>query len=177
MPQIEVTFDIDANGIVNVSAKDKSTGKEQKITITGSSGLTEAEIQKMVKDAEAHEAEDKARKVGIEARNKLDSAVYQAEKLMSENRDKLQETDRAEIERQIESAKKVLEDNKDSKDAEALNRAEQDLTKALYKVGEAMYRQAGGGAAQGAPDAEQAAGGPNKANDGVIDAEFTEESR
>jgi molecular chaperone DnaK len=87
MPQIEVTFDIDANGIVNVSAKDKGTSKEQKITISGSSGLTEAEIQKMVKDAEAHEAEDKARKETIEARNHLDSAVYQAEKLLTENRE------------------------------------------------------------------------------------------
>jgi molecular chaperone DnaK len=89
IPQIEVTFDIDANGIVNVSARDKSTSKEQKITISGSSGLTEAEIQRMVRDAESHEAEDKARKEAIEARNHLDSAVYQAEKLVADNRDKL----------------------------------------------------------------------------------------
>ena len=118
VPQIEVTFDIDANGIVNVHAKDKGTDKEQKITITASSGLTEADIQKMVKDAEAHEAEDKQRKEAIEARNQLDSLVFQMEKMLDENRDKIDEAARAEVERGIENAKKVLEANKDAgKDA------------------------------------------------------------
>ncbi|HNF97945.1 MAG TPA: Hsp70 family protein, partial [Pseudomonadota bacterium] len=184
IPQIEVTFDIDANGIVNVSARDKSTSKEQKITISGSSGLTEAEIQRMVRDAESHEAEDKARKDGIEARNHLDSAVYQAEKLVAENREKLPEADRAEIEREIESAKKVLEQNKDAKDAAgvaALKDGEEKLKKALYKIGEMMYRNAQGApgaagadpTAQGAPSSGGARGG--KKDDGVIDAEFTEE--
>ncbi|MCS6915371.1 MAG: molecular chaperone DnaK [Myxococcales bacterium] len=169
VPQIEVTFDIDANGIVNVHARDKSTGKEQKITITGSSGLSEAEIQRMIKDAEAHAAEDKARREAIEARNKLDSSIYQAEKLLNENRDKLSEVDRAALERQIESAKKTLEANRDSKDAEPLRRAEQELTRALYKIGEAMYRAAGAADATAGQSA-----GSQKRDDGVIDAEFTE---
>jgi molecular chaperone DnaK len=180
MPQIEVTFDIDANGIVNVSARDKGTGKEQRITISGSSGLTEAEIQKMVKDAEAHEAEDKSRREAIEARNHLDSAIYQAEKLITDNRDKIPEADRAAVEREIESAKKVLEANKEAKDGAALKAAEEQLKKSLFKIGEMMYRQAGGGAGpeQGAPAG--AAGGAQqggKKDEGVIDAEFTEESR
>ncbi len=187
MPQIEVTFDIDANGIVNVSARDKGTGKEQKIAITGSSGLTEAEIQKMVKDAEAHEAEDKSRREAIEARNHLDSAVYQAEKMVSDNREKIPEADRAEVEREIEAAKKVLEANREVKDdsgAKALKDAEERLKKSLFKIGEMMYRSAG---AQGAdPTAGAAPGGPGNAgagaaagkkDEGVIDAEFTEESR
>jgi molecular chaperone DnaK len=182
MPQIEVTFDIDANGIVNVSARDKGTGKEQKITISGSSGLTEAEIQKMVKDAEANEAEDKARKEAIESKNHLDGTIYQAEKLLADNRDKLPEAERGEIEREIESAKAVLERLKDSKDASAgkeLKDAEEKLKKSLYKIGETIYRNAG--AAGGAPGGEAApggaAGGGKKADDGVIDAEFTEESK
>jgi molecular chaperone DnaK len=183
MPQIEVTFDIDANGIVNVSAKDKGTSKEQKITISGSSGLTEAEIQKMVKDAEAHEAEDKARKETIEARNHLDSAVYQAEKLLTENREKLPEAERGEVEREIESAKKVLEKNREAKDAAAakeLKDTDEKLKKALYKIGEIMYRNVGGPGAEGQAAAGGAAGGPaggGKKDDGVIDAEFTEESK
>ncbi|MBP6741319.1 MAG: molecular chaperone DnaK [Deltaproteobacteria bacterium] len=182
MPQIEVTFDIDANGIVNVSARDKGTGKEQKITISGSSGLTEAEIQKMVKDAEANEADDKARKEAIESKNHLDGTIYQAEKLLADNRDKLPEAERGEIEREIESAKAVLERLKDSKDATAgkeLKDAEEKLKKSLYKIGETIYRNAG--AAGGAPGGEAApggaAGGGKKADDGVIDAEFTEESK
>lgn len=181
VPQIEVTFDIDANGIVNVSARDKGTGKEQKITITGSSGLSEAEIQKMVKDAEAHEADDKARRESIEARNHLDSAVYQAEKLVNDNRDKIPEAERAEVEREIEAAKKVLEANREAKDAgaaTALKNAEEQLKKSLFKIGELMYKSAG--AAGPAPGPQQgpagaAAGG--KKDEGVIDAEFTEESR
>ncbi len=187
IPQIEVTFDIDANGIVNVSARDKSTSKEQKITISGSSGLTEAEIQRMVRDAESHEAEDKARKDAIEARNHLDSAVYQAEKLVADNRDKLPEADRAEVEREIEAAKKVLEQHKESRDAAAataLKESEEKLKKALYKIGEMMYRSAQG--TQGAPGADAAQETPpsggggargGKKDDGVIDAEFTEEPK
>ena len=183
MPQIEVTFDIDANGIVNVSAKDKGTGKEQKIAITGSSGLTEAEIQRMVKDAEAHEADDKARRETIEARNHLDSAVYQAEKMIADNRDKIPEADRAQVEREIEAAKKVLEQNKDGGTAQPLKDAEENLKKALYKIGEAMYRGAGGApgagpeAGAGAAAGASAAGGKGGKDEGVIDAEFTEEPK
>jgi molecular chaperone DnaK len=184
MPQIEVTFDIDANGLVNVSAKDKGTGKEQKITITGSSGLTESEIQRMVKDAESNEADDKARREAVEARNHLDNAIYQAEKLITDNREKIQPADRAEVEREIEAAKKVLEANREAKDAgsaTALKDAEEKLKKSLYKIGEMMYRQAGG-APGGADPAGAAAGagpgaGTGKKDDGVIDAEFTEEGK
>src|SRR3954452_17575989 len=118
VPQVEVTFDIDANGIVNVHARDKGTGKEQKITITASSGLSETEIQKMVKDAEANETADKARKEAVEARNQLDSLVFQMDKMLAENRDKIDAAARADVERGIENAKKVLEANKDAgKDA------------------------------------------------------------
>jgi len=182
VPQIEVTFDIDANGIVNVSARDKSTGKEQKITISGSSGLTEAEIQRMVRDAESHEAEDKARKDAIEARNQLDSAVYQAEKLVADNRDKIPEADRATIEREIEAAKKTLEENKDAKDqaaVAALKQGEENLKKSLYKIGEMMYRNAQGSAQADASSHDSGGhqGGQQggKKDEGVIDAEFTEE--
>ena len=177
IPQIEVTFDIDANGIVNVSARDKSTGKEQKITISGSSGLTESEIQRMVRDAESHETEDKTRKDAIEARNNLDSAVYQAEKLLSENRDKIPEAERAAVEREIETAKKVLEQNKDGKDAAAataLKEADESLKKSLYKIGELMYRNAQGAAPGGEANSARSGGQDNKKDDGVIDAEFTE---
>src|SRR5437660_1244460 len=140
VPQIEVTFDIDANGIVNVHAKDKGTNKEQKITITASSGLSEADIQKMVKDAEAHEAEDKQRKEAIEARNQLDSLVFQMEKMVNENRDKIDEAARAEVERGIENAKKVLEANKDAgKDATAFKDSFNELQQASYKMAEQMY--------------------------------------
>ncbi|MFO0620487.1 MAG: molecular chaperone DnaK [Polyangia bacterium] len=182
IPQIEVTFDIDANGIVNVSARDKSTSKEQKITISGSSGLTESEIQRMVRDAESHEAEDKARKEAIEARNQLDSAVYQAEKLVADNRDKIPEADRAEVEREIEAAKKTLEQHRDAKDASgvaALKEGEEKLKKSLYKIGEMMYRNAQGAQGGAAPGEQQAPGGATggKKDDGVIDAEFTEESK
>ncbi|MBL9002808.1 MAG: molecular chaperone DnaK [Myxococcales bacterium] len=182
MPQIEVTFDIDANGIVNVSAKDKGTGKEQKITITGSSGLTESEIQRMVKDAESHEADDKSRREAVEARNHLDNAIYQAEKLLTDNRDKIPEAERAEVEREIEAAKKVLETHKEAKDAQsatALKDAEEKLKKSLFKIGEMMYRQAGGAPGEAGPAGAAAGGGgqSGKKDDGVIDAEFTEEGK
>ena len=176
IPQIEVTFDIDANGIVNVNARDKGTGKEQKITITASSGLSEAEIQKMVKEAEANSAADKSKAEAIEAKNHLDSAIYSAEKMMAENREKIPEADRLSVETAIVDAKKVLEDNKDARDAAALKTAGETLQKALYKVGEAMYRQAGStpsgeeGGAQ--PGADKDAGA---AQGNVVDAEFTEE--
>src|SRR5437868_9363065 len=114
IPQIEVTFDIDANGIVHVMAKDKGTGKEKSVRIEASSGLSEAEIQRMVKEAESNEADDKKRKEGVEARNHLDSLVFQMEKMVNENRDKIDEAARAEVERGIENAKKVLEANKDA---------------------------------------------------------------
>ncbi len=178
VPQIEVTFDIAANGIVNVPARDKGTGKEQKITITAGSGLTEAEIQKMVKDAEANEAADKTRKEAVEARNKLDSLVFSLDKTVAENREKLDPAALAEVESGLTEAKKVLEENKDAKDAAVFNGAFERLQKASYKMAEQMYKQAGAqeaasGAAPGggATDGGQATAQENK---DVIDAEFEE---
>jgi len=176
VPQIEVTFDIDANGIVNVHAKDKGTGKEQKITITASSGLSEAEIQKMVKDAEANEASDKQRKEAVEARNKLDSLVFTLDKTVADNREKLDPAALAEVETGLTEAKKVLEENKEAKEAAVFNTAFETLQKASYKMAEQMYKQAGTeGAPAGAPGTDGAAAATPQENKDVIDAEFEEQ--
>jgi len=177
VPQIEVTFDIDANGIVNVHARDKGTGKEQKITITASSGLSEAEIQKMVKDAEANEASDKQRKEAVEARNQLDSLAFQMDKMLAENRDKIDAAARAEVESGLEEAKKVLEANKEAKDAQVFKDAFEKLQKASYKMAEQMYKTAappsgGAEAGAGAPGASEAQ--TTQEQKDVIDAEFEE---
>ncbi len=165
MPQIEVTFDIDANGIANVSAKDLGTGKQQQITITGSSTLTEDEIKKMVRDAESHAEEDKRKKQEIEARNQLDSLIYTTEKTVNENRDKLPESDKKAVEDAVAEAKKVL----DSGDVDKLRDAIDRLTKASHKIAEAMYKQAGGGKGDAGPTAEKPKGEEN-----VVDTEFEE---
>jgi len=170
VPQIEVTFDIDANGIVNVSAKDLGTGKEQKITITSSSGLSKDEINKMVREAEAHSDEDKRKREEIEARNRADSLVYQTEKMLNENRSKLSDSDVKSVEAAIADCKKALEGG----DVTAINRAADALTQASHKVAEAMYRSgaqagaSGGGAANGS--------GPKagEKTDDVIDAEYVD---
>jgi len=185
VPQVEVTFDIDANGIVNVSAKDKATNKEQNITITASSGLTERDIERMVADAEKNEAEDKKRKDGIEAKNQLDSLIYNTQKLIDTSRDKIPEADRVAVEEALKEGKTVLEANKDNPDAEALKAALETVQKASHKMAEAMYKAAGGsGPGPGAPGAgggdsgvedEGAAGGGAKKDEGVIDAEFEEQ--
>ena len=140
MPQIEVTFDIDANGILHVTAKDRGTGKEQKITITSSSGLAKDEVEKAVKEAQSHGAEDKKRREAVEAKNQLDSIVYATEKLLAENADKVPAEDKTAIEAAVADAKKVLETKAD--DAEALRKAAQDVQKASYKVAEALYKNA-----------------------------------
>ena len=165
MPQIEVTFDIDANGIANVSAKDLGTGKQQQITITGSSTLTEDEIKKMVRDAESHAEEDKRKKQEIEARNQLDSLIYTTEKTVNENKDKLPESDKKAVEDAVADAKKVL----DSCDLDKLKDAIDRLTKASHKIAEAMYKQAGGGKGDAGPTAEKPKGEEN-----VVDTEFEE---
>jgi molecular chaperone DnaK len=165
MPQIEVAFDIDANGIVNVSAKDLGTGKEQKITITGSSTLTEDEVKRMVKEGEAHAEEDKKKKQEIEARNQLDSLVYTTEKTLNENRDKISEPDRKGVEDALSDAKKALE----SGDADKIKEAVDRLTKASHKMAEAMYRQAGAG-----KGAEPGKGEKPKDEENVVDTEFEE---
>jgi molecular chaperone DnaK len=177
VPQIEVTFDIDANGIVNVSAKDKGTSKAQHITITASSGLSEAEIQKMVKDAAEHEAEDKKRKEAIEARNKLESLSFQVQKHLDDNRDKIAEADRVELEAALKDAKDTVENNREPKEAQVFETAFERLQKASHKMAESLYRAAGAAAAgpDVPPEAEGGAAAPGAGGkDDVIDAEFTE---
>ena len=177
MPQIEVTFDIDANGILGVSAKDLGTGKEQKITVTASSGLSETEIDQMVKDAEQHAAEDKQQREKAEARNQLDSLVYTTEKTMNEHKEKLSDTDRAPIEAALEKAKKVLE-KAQAAEAQEMKAAAEELTKASHKIAEMMYQQAAqqqaaAGQAQGTDGTRAgSAGGGAKPDDDVIDAEY-----
>lgn len=137
VPQIEVTFDIDANGIVNVSAKDKATGKEQKITITSGSGLSKEEIEKMVQDAKAHEAEDKAAREAVEKRNRLDSTIMEVEKTVAEHKEKLSAEDVTKTEAALEKAKQVLKDHPNN--AEELEKATQELIQASHKVAEILY--------------------------------------
>ena len=159
MPQIEVTFDIDANGIVNVSAKDKATGKEQQIRIQASGGLSEADIQKMVKDAEANAAEDKKRREAVDAKNHADSLVHSTEKALAEHGSKVEESERRSIEDAVSDLKEALKGD----DAEAIKAKTNTLAQASMKLGEAMYKQ------QAESDAAKDA-----AKDDVVDAEFTE---
>jgi len=168
VPQIEVTFDLDANGILNVRAKDKSTGKEAKITVTSSSGLSKDEVEKLVKDATAHEAEDKRRRAIIEERNKLDNAVYQADKLLRENKDKMPPDQVAAVESALSDAKSAL----DSDDENRLRSAFDRLMQVTMKAGEGVHGGPGGGPDAGA-GGTGAPGGSKKDGD-VIDADFEE---
>ena len=175
MPQIQVTFDIDANGILNVTAKDMGTGKDQKITITSSSGLSKEEVERMAKDADAHSAEDKAKREEIDARNQLDGMVYNIEKLMKENADKISGVEKSDVEAALADAKKALEGS----DKDAMNAAREKLTAASHKLAEVMYKQAPPpqGGAQAGPQAGAdggAGGGNGKAQEGVIDAEYVD---
>jgi molecular chaperone DnaK len=164
VPQIEVTFDIDANGIVNVQAKDKATGKEQQIRIQASGGLSEADIEKMVKDAEAHAEEDKKRKAAVEAKNHAEALVHATEKALSEHGSKVSENERRAIENAMADLKEALKGD----DPTAITEKSNALAQASMKLGEAMYKQAQEGATTGAgPE-----GGAKK--DDVVDAEFTE---
>ncbi|MFQ5741022.1 MAG: molecular chaperone DnaK [Acidobacteriota bacterium] len=171
VPQIEVSFDIDANGILNVSAKDQGTGKEQKITITGSSGLSEEEINKMVTQAEAHADEDRAKKEEIEVRNRADNLVYSTEKLLRENRDKIGDSDAKAIEEAIGETKKAVEQG----DTAQMNAAVEKLTQASHKLAEAMYQasQTQQQTQSPPPPAEETGAGENKDED-VIDAEYVD---
>jgi molecular chaperone DnaK len=173
MPQIEVAFDIDANGIVNVSAKDMGTGREQKITITASSGLSKDEIDRMMKDAESHSADDARKREEIEARNRLDGLVYQMEKTLSDNRDKVGAV-AADVESAIADAKKALTEG----GVERLNEAFNQLQNASHKLAEALYQQAPSPGAQ-APDEQASAAGASSSSgssgdDNVIDAEYVD---
>jgi molecular chaperone DnaK len=173
VPQIEVTFDIDANGILNVGAKDKATNKEQSITITASSGLSESEIQNMVKDAESHAAEDKERKEAIEARNQLDSLVYGTRKLIEENADKIPDTEKLRAEEELKSAQQVLDANREPTNASELRAALESLQAAAHKVAEAMYKGAAGGDSDGSGNGQRPSEEKPR-DEGVIDAEFEE---
>jgi molecular chaperone DnaK len=177
MPQVEVAFDIDANGIVHVSAKDLGTGKEQSIRITASSGLSEQEIKDMIREAESHAAEDKQRREAIEARNQLDSLIYQTEKSLAENGESIDAAGKLAVETAIADAKKVLEDG--GADADRLKTAANDLSKASHKLAEAMYAKAaqsqGSASAEGGPaGGAGAAGGDSPRKDDVVDADFEE---
>lgn len=171
VPQIEVTFDIDANGILHVTAKDLGTGKEQKITITASSGLTEAEIEKMVNEAKAHAEDDKAAKDKIETKNKADSMVYQTEKQLKEYGDKLP----ADVKGQIESGIAKLKKEIESDDTAAMKSTMQELEQLLMKLGEAVYAQQQQGAAAGNAGAGQQNANNNGNDDGVVDAEVVDD--
>ena len=171
IPQVEVTFDIDANGILNVTAKDRATQNEQKITITSSSGLSKDEVEKMAKDAESNAAEDRRQKDMVEARNRADAMVYNVEKTLKEHRDKVGEAEAKNIETALEETRKAMQQN----DAGVLNAAIDKLTTASHKLAEAMYRTSaqqppqGGPAADGARPEEKKPGGDN-----VVDAEFVD---
>jgi molecular chaperone DnaK len=170
VPQVEVTFDIDANSILNVSARDKATGKEQKITITSSSTLTKSDIDRMVKEAEANAAEDTKRKQEIEARNQADSLVFSTERTLAEHGSKLSEEDRKAVDEALAETKEALK----GEDVDRITQAQEKLTRASHKLAEVMYRdasQAGAGSTTGGkPGAPGQPGGPKEGE--VVDAEF-----
>jgi molecular chaperone DnaK len=174
MPQVEVAFDIDANGILHVSAKDNATGKEQKIRIEASSGLSDAEIDKMVRDAEAHAAEDEEKKSQVEARNQLDSLVYQVEKDSAEWGEKLSEGSRTRLDGAVTQAKEVLKGN----DADAMNSARDELMQAFSAAGQEMYQaqaaEAQAAESEGEPTAEAGAEAEGSAggDEEVVEADY-----
>ncbi|MDA2933877.1 molecular chaperone DnaK [Acidobacteria bacterium AH-259-D05] len=173
IPQIEVTFDIDANGILSVNAKDRGTGKEQKITITGSSGLAEEEIDKMVKEGGAHAEEDRRKKEKIEARNRADNLVYSTEKILKENRDKIGDSDAKAVEDALAETKKAIEEG----GTEEINKAVENLTQASHRIAEVMYQSSQQDQQQAQEEqqtsSENAAGGEPQ-DDEVIDAEYVD---
>jgi molecular chaperone DnaK len=173
IPQIEVTFDIDANGILNVTAKDNATGKDTRIQITSSSGLSKEEVEKMAKEAEAHSSEDKEKREEIDARNSLDGMVYNIEKMLKDGGDKIEGPEKGEVEAVLAESKKVLEGTPSSTELKA---AHEKLTQASHKLAEVMYKakaaEATGPAAGGASDG--AAAGEAKKDEGVIDAEYVD---
>jgi molecular chaperone DnaK len=174
VPQIDVTFDIDANGILNVTAKDKATNNEQKITITSSSGLSKDEVDKMAKDAQSHEAEDRVRKEEIDARNRADSMVYNVEKMLKDHRDKVSEADAKNVEQALEDCRNAMKEG----GIDRINQSLDKLTTASHKLAEAMYKATAPppGADGGAQKAESQPppGDTGKAKDNVVDAEFVD---
>jgi molecular chaperone DnaK len=170
VPQVEVTFDIDANGIVNVSAKDLGTNKEQKITITSSSGLSKDEIQRMSKDAEAHSEEDRKYREEVEAKNKADGLVYATEKTLKENREKISEADAKSIEAAVEECRRAIAEG----GAERINRAVDQLNTASHKLADVLYKQAGTQPEAGAASGSSTNSEAKPAEGEVIDAEYVD---
>jgi molecular chaperone DnaK len=183
IPQVEVTFDIDANGILNVTAKDKATNNEQKITITSSSGLSKDEVEKMARDAESHAGDDRKKKEEIESRNRADAMVYNIEKMLKEHRDKVQASDAKAVEDALEETKKAMQEG----GIDRINQATSKLETASHKLAEAMYKSAGPtggqpggqpgeqpGGQPGGPAGDGHAGGDSKPKDNVVDAEFVD---
>jgi molecular chaperone DnaK len=175
VPQIEVTFDIDANGILNVTAKDKATNNEQKITITSSSGLSKEEVEKMAQDAKAHEGEDRVKREEIDARNRTDALVYNVEKMLKEHRDKISEADAKNVETALEDTKKAMQEG----GVDRINKAYDQLSTASHKLAEAMYKASApppGGPPPGAGQAasDDGASHKEKEKDNVVDAEFVD---
>lgn len=175
VPQVEVTFNIDANGILNVTAKDKGSGKEQSITIQGSSGLSKDEVEKMAKDAEAHAEEDKKKRESVDARNSLESAIYQAEKLKTDNKDKISEEDMKTLDEAVEIARKVSKD--EAADKDALEAAGKELTDKLMPIGAKMYEQAAKdeAPAEESADAENSEKNDEKEKDEPVEGEVVDE--
>lgn len=172
VPQIEVTFDIDANGILHVTAKDRATGNEQKITITSSSGLSKEEVEKMGRDAEAHKAEDERKREEVEVRNHLDTAVYSAEKTLKEHRDKVSADDAKAVEAAVEEARKAMGEG----NIDRMKAAQEQLMQASHKLAEAMYKSASSQAPpqDGTGQHQPGAGGQEQKKDDVVDAEFVD---
>ena len=173
VPQVEVSFDIDANGILHVSAKDRGTGQEQKIQITSSSGISDDEIENMVEQAKSHAADDEQKRKEIDTRNKLDALIYSTEKLVGESRDKLPEAEVKTVDDAISEAKKVLEEGS----ADQMEQALEQLTQASHQVAAVLYQSASAEGGNAAPGGESASGGEGSsagADDDVIDAEYVD---
>jgi molecular chaperone DnaK len=173
VPQVEVSFDIDANGILNVSAKDRATNNEQKITITSSSGLSKEEVEKISRDAEAHQAEDRTRKEEIELRNQADTMVYSTEKMLREHRERIGEDEAKRVEEAVKEVRSAMEAGGKDRIQAAMDK----LTQQSHKMAEAMYKASGAGAGAGGSDgggAQGGSGGGEKKKDTVVDAEFVD---
>jgi molecular chaperone DnaK len=169
VPQVEVTFDLDANGILNVKAQDKGTGREQSVTITASSTLGKEEVERMVKEAEAHSSEDRAKREEVELRNQADHMIHQAEKVMKDNADKIPADVKTEVSAKLESLKSAAKGS----DTQALRREMDEFNESLQKIGQHIYQQAGAPAAGASPDGAPEAGEPKKEED-VVDADYRE---
>jgi molecular chaperone DnaK len=171
IPQVEVTFDIDANGILNVTAKDNATGKDQKITITSSSGLSKEEVDRMAKEADAHATEDQQKREEVEARNSLDNMVYNVEKMLKDNGDKVSGSEKSDVEAALNEAKTVLQGGSS---AAEMNAAREKVTAVSHKLAEAMYKANASGPTASGDAAEVPGGAGEKKEEGVIDAEYVD---